>query len=366
MTMETNTFWNRVRTKLMTPVAVVSIILVLAFGAWVSVAAVRATPAVGEFFIGEFWRNVSAALVSLSSIFVPADKITVVLQPATVESGVAVTLTWEHREPAPGGAYAFHYPCDTGVLLETPEHLAVKCGMDLSVSGRSTLTIIPLLTGEVETLPISIRYIENTALIVSGTAELTVTPSDKTADDRMEKVGSNTPVPAKPMPVVPPPVKKETFTAYDGVTTATTGAKTEKTYTVTSPVPATANGLPDLMVNILAVGVIDPTTNVFTATSSVKLSERAAVRFEIANRGGKPSGAWRFNAVLPTFPAHIFHSEDQQTLAPGDKIEFTLGFDQIDPNQTTGTIVINADPTSSIKESNEDNNMVKAVINIVK
>ena len=120
------------------------------------------------------------------------------------------------------------------------------------------------------------------------------------------------------------------------------------------------------MVRIISVGGIDPATNIFTAKESIVITERAAVRFEIVNIGTKRADGWSFNAVLPTFPSHIFSSESQQALGPGDKIEYTLGFDQFDINQTEGVIAIYVDPTNSINEPNKDNNLGKATIKIHK
>ena len=69
-----------------------------------------------------------------------------------------------------------------------------------------------------------------------------------------------------------------------------------------TPIPTPVNtnyGLADLEVRVLATGVIDRTTNVFTARQNISLGERAAVRFEVINNGTNQSGAWSFGALLP-------------------------------------------------------------------
>ena len=125
------------------------------------------------------------------------------------------------------------------------------------------------------------------------------------------------------------------------------------------------NGQVDLIVRIIDTGVIDA-NNVFTPTSSFKVTDQGAIRFSVTNIGSKTSDNWTFNAVLPTFPMHIFHSTSQNALAPGDRIDFTLGFNQLSPRLTQGVITINVDPTGSIRnEFNRDNNIVQATITII-
>lgn len=125
------------------------------------------------------------------------------------------------------------------------------------------------------------------------------------------------------------------------------------------------NGFVDLEVRILETGIISTTTNEFTATSSVRLSDRVAVRFEVTNIGTRSSDSWTFSAVLPTFPVYIFSSQSQQELGPGDKIVFTLGFDSI-KDKPEGTITINVDPTGSVAESSKENNIVHTTISVIK
>lgn len=121
------------------------------------------------------------------------------------------------------------------------------------------------------------------------------------------------------------------------------------------------NGFVDLSVIILRTGILDKTTNEFIATSSIQLSDRVAIQFEVINEGTKTSDGWAFNAVLPTFPHHIFQSKGQQALGPGDRIEFTLGFDSV-AGLGEREIIINVDPTGSINESTKSNNIVKVIV----
>ncbi len=149
-----------------------------------------------------------------------------------------------------------------------------------------------------------------------------------------------------------------------GTSTQTVGPKTQKTYPVTGTGASSATGKPDLAVTILDIGTVDKTSGAYTATTTLKSTDRIAVRFQVANIGTKATGAWYFNAVLPTYPSYIFSSDAEQSLNPGDRIEFTVGFDDV--AQANGNIVvINADPTGSINEISKANNIASTTINSV-
>ncbi|MEA2112886.1 MAG: sortase [Patescibacteria group bacterium] len=128
-------------------------------------------------------------------------------------------------------------------------------------------------------------------------------------------------------------------------------------------IPSNSNGFIDFAATIDSIGILDSNGD-FVASSTPNSNSKIAVKFTIKNIGDKKSEGWYFNAVLPTSPFHIFHSKSQQALAPGEKIEFTMGFDRpkVGENQL---VVINVDPTKGIKESDKDNNIVKEFVTIV-
>jgi len=162
-------------------------------------------------------------------------------------------------------------------------------------------------------------------------------------------------------------VKKKSLT--NGTTTTnlvipTAGEQSSSVYEVAgTPTITSLNGLIDFQTTIDAIGVLD-SDNQFVASSTLSVKENIAVKFTVKNVGNKKSESWYFNAVLPTSPAHIFHSKSQQALAPGEKIEFTMGFDKpkVGENQL---VIINVDPTGGIKESDKTNNIAKKFITIV-
>lgn len=133
---------------------------------------------------------------------------------------------------------------------------------------------------------------------------------------------------------------------------------------VTGPAASDPNGTIDLAVRFIELGIVDKTTGSFTASSTPSRSMigmRVAARFSVENVGTRTSDQWSFNAVLPTFPSHIYSSPTQQILGPGDRIEFTLGFDSFEEDNE-GILVINVDPTNRINERNKDNNILRRTI----
>ncbi len=143
------------------------------------------------------------------------------------------------------------------------------------------------------------------------------------------------------------------------------GEEEGSTYEVVTQPTDTNNstGRIDFLATIEAIGILGD-DNEFIASSTPSVNNKIAVKFTVKNIGDKKSEGWYFNAVLPTSPFHIFHSKSQQALAPGEKIEFTMGFDKpkIGENQL---IIINVDPTGGIKEADKTNNIVKEFITIV-
>jgi hypothetical protein len=147
--------------------------------------------------------------------------------------------------------------------------------------------------------------------------------------------------------------------------TVTPGSQTSQTYPLSGGIPVSnPNGSVDLTAKILEVGVVDKSTGQFISSSTPSRSAtansgqyRLAVRFAIENDGTKTSPQFDFNAVLPTLPLYIFSSPMQQALAPGDRIEFTLGFDSFNA-AGDGQITVNVDPSGRINEQNKTNNIV--------
>ena len=148
--------------------------------------------------------------------------------------------------------------------------------------------------------------------------------------------------------------------------TPTLGTRTDTTYQIGGATTTGAlSGLPDLVVHINAVGYLATSSATsFVASTTVPSGSRPAVNFTIQNIGTNKSGPWRFSATIPTQTNFLFLSQPQQSLAPGDSIDYTLGFDQA--NKGTDkliTIIANFDHT--LGESNTNNNTASTSLTII-
>lgn len=152
----------------------------------------------------------------------------------------------------------------------------------------------------------------------------------------------------------------------NGGTTATPsepqqGTRTEDVRQLTG---SSGSGPADLAVNIDEVGIIDPETEEFVATSTYTTSDRIAVRFSVQNVGGERyDRQWNFRAVLPVQPqvtSNMYDSSAQRPLGPGDRVEYTLGFDRADREERD--FVININPENRLRDANDDNNIDRVTI----
>lgn len=147
----------------------------------------------------------------------------------------------------------------------------------------------------------------------------------------------------------------------------TPGGETSGTYPIGGTTASTTvlSGLPDLLVKIDAIGYLATTSaDSFVATSTVPAGSRPAVRFTISNIGTNATGLWKFSATIPTQTSYLYQSQPQQSLMPGDSIQYTLGFDQA--NRGTGqTVSVSANYDKGVTESNYDNDSASAQLTIL-
>lgn len=117
---------------------------------------------------------------------------------------------------------------------------------------------------------------------------------------------------------VPPATVVTTVTPPVSKPTTTNTARPTAVYTAAAQ-RAPLYGLPDLAVTVTSV----------TSLSSVQ--GRMVVQFVVSNIGTNVAlSGWTFNAKLPLSPSYTYQSSAQQALYPGDKIAYTLTYD--DPN----------------------------------
>lgn len=180
-------------------------------------------------------------------------------------------------------------------------------------------------------------------------------------------------------PVVVPPVYEEPAPEAPAATTTTpieepsapSPRPTTPTYVLPPVVrvvpvntPRQLYGNPDLTVSITSVGYCT-SSNVssFRADNEVPDGERAGVKFSVFNRGTNVTGSWDFEVELPTAADYTYDSARQRSLSPGDRMDFTLCFDELDTGNDR-RITVEVDPSDDVNESSEGNNRDSETIDI--
>ncbi len=149
--------------------------------------------------------------------------------------------------------------------------------------------------------------------------------------------------------------------------TPTAGPETSGAYAIdgATTTPVVTTGLPDFIATIDSIGYLATSSaDSFVASSTVPAGDRPAVRFTIKNVGGTATGLWRFSASIPTQTAYLYQSQQQQTLGPGDSIQYTLGFDQANRGANQ-MISVTANYDRGVNESNFNNDSASATLTIL-
>jgi len=292
------------------------------------------------------------AIAGIQSFFTPSERIVISVVDSQIVVDEPFTLVWEHRGKDTDGAYAFSYDCKEGVFLSRKDDANLNetlfCNTEvplLDSETELTLTAHGSVLGVV-TLPVHIAYTENGSprASLSGDAILGV------QDERFDDATSTDTTDIALTPVAP---------------AQTAGIP----QTITVPVVSTPNlfGKADLIVRVIGYGLVDNSSGTFEEMDAIphKLpsGKRGAIRFEVVNIGTNVSGEWRFEAELPTSPNYTYKSDDQQTLFPGDKIVYTLGFNKVRSGDED-TYRIEVDTRDDVDESNENNNVVNGTVQI--
>ncbi len=192
-------------------------------------------------------------------------------------------------------------------------------------------------------------------IFLPAPAYLSVVPTASTTISFGDN-SSATPTTTIATPIVP---------AKPRVIARTPGQETSGVFPIGSSTPAVLSGLPDLILRLDGVGYFaSSTADSFIATSTVPNGSRPAVQFTITNSGTNVAGPWRFSATIPTQTNYLYQSQLQQSLNPGDRIQYTLGFDQANRGSDQ-PISITANFDRSVAESNFNNNTVNTKITIL-
>lgn len=177
----------------------------------------------------------------------------------------------------------------------------------------------------------------------SEPANLEVVPGEtiEFPDEPATPVATSTP--ATTIPVVTTPTPSQ-------------GTETVNVYPAGGTVAVTPYGKADLMVTITEVGYLSTaSTASFVESKTVPEGKRPAIKFTVRNAGTNVTGSWEFTAKLPTRSTYTFDSPKQRSLAPGEYVDYTLGFDKADDG--TNDIIVTVDSGKDVTESSESNNV---------
>lgn len=330
--------------------AVIGIVALLYFGGVAVAKVAQVGPA-----------TLVAAVSNITSVFVPAGNdasISFTLESHNVVHGEEKVLSWRHdtnRE----GTYFFRYDCTEGVTVKTStSNEDIACGTSFEIQNTdNTLALVFLSEAKrFVDVPVTITFFtgRNDEATAQASTLLTVTNQDADTTPQQETENGNEDTNTPPSTGS---VSRGTERRSDTQVISGSSGNT--------PIVSNPNGIPDLRVTILATGVVDKNTNVLTPGASVGPSDRAGLTFQIENVGTKASGAWNFIVDLPLVNDKLYvyrPTETQRSLNPGERIEYTLGFDSVDRSKNTVTAVVNVDPARAVGETNRTNNAAEATI----
>ncbi len=354
---------ERIAQILMKALALIGLVALLTFIAWGTLKLGGMLPAVRGTLTG--------GVVSVESIFNGAQQetITFTLDQKAFFVNREIILPFTHANPSDGVlGYDFSYDCRPGVSFEVKSQGVwnkVPCGISfelpsttdalvlISSSNETRYVDVPLtITTRGSERPVSDRTvvtIENTAVAVSRDVLFgTTTRNDMT---NVEPDVEGTPVASAPkMPSAASPTPK---------------SPTQPLPVASFPPRPKVVGPQDLSVSITGTGVLlsPPKTSSFVTRSTIPNTAAAAVRFTVSNVGGTASGPWGFVANLPIEgdADYKYTSPLQASLNPGDRIEFTLSFDEV-RKAKNGAITITLVP--SAMADNKNNNRSTKIITI--
>ena len=348
--------------------ALVALVFIVAI-VWVAMQSFRVLPGVKQFFANAF--------VSVESFFSPAERITLRVVDSQVVVDTPFTLTWEHAGRKGDGSYIMSYECREDLYLARvgsgDSESTLFCNTDIPLLHSDT-TLSLVAHGDlegVEQVPFTVRFSRNGTSVVTeeGTINIlvqdsrfnagtstTATSTDATGDNDDDEDDDTA------------PSSGTGSTGGTGTVKPRPGTPTYTTVPVVTQPQSDPNGQADLVVRVIAVGLVDRNDGDFSERDEIPedlpSGRRAAIKFEIENRGTKKTGDdWNFTVKLPTSPSFTYTSPSQPDLYPGDKVEYIIGFDKL-VNRDEANYTIEVDPRDEVDESNERNNDITREIEI--
>ena len=248
--------------------------------------------------------------------------------------------TWKTNQTRAGAVYGL---AGVGFIA------LVAAGMWLAIySARFVPTAVNSLSAAAVSLGSFFVPAPDTTLSVVPTATTTIPFGEATSTATSTPVATTT---APTNTVTPTPTAGQQTTT---VTQIGSGTTTPSLY-----------GLPDLSTTITAIGYLATTSvDSFVASTTVPKGARPAVKFTIKNVGTNATGSWRFSASIPTQTSYLYLSNPQQSLLPGESIDYTLGFDQSNKGAAQ-RISISANYDNAVAETTTNNNGASATITVL-
>lgn len=342
-----------IRKILTAALVVIAILTIIAVGMWGSIKIASLIPNAFSSL-----ASVGANSAGKTAVSSGSEKITLSVPALTVNTRSTFPLSFTHEKKTTDGSYTFRYDCANGLFFVSPTPpsgapATVYCNTPFNfLSSNNTIILTPVLeTSTPVDVTVYIDFTPNGATkpTMSGSLKITVvnnggfTPS---ATSTPSATTPKAPVSTTPSNMIKTPNTSQTGTTYYPVNTVRT---------------SDPNGSTDLRVTIIEAGTVDRGTGTFIPSSTPSRSQKVGVRFAIENIGTKTSPQFDFSAVLPSYAQSNFQGPLVQELAPGQKVEFMMGFDSFS-TQNGGVVTITVDPSSRIAESDKNNNTARYTI----
>ena len=236
--------------------------------------------------------------------------------------------------------------CGTFLLMETPGQEGQKDMKKAAVNGLAIVGIGAVVIGALFLIIFAARFVPEALSRLASAVYLS--PSETVNE---EPVVEEEPVEEEP----------ETPGTPTTPTTPTTGGGS----TIIRTVPTTLYGLPDLTVEVLAVGYLRTSSaNSFVQENSIDEDDYPAIRFRVRNNGTNAVNYWQVEIEYPTRDSddtYVITSSEQ--LRPRGYKDFTFGFDNAREGDNR-RFTVTVDPDRDVAESNEGNNVASRTIDI--
>lgn len=274
----------------------------------------------------------------------PGERVVVNVDPASVISGSKINVVWRHENKRGDGEYTLRYLCSQNIELKLESGQTVPCDQSFPIDAGGLVPLFALSQNASSTIQGQI-FIDFTSdghqqAAATGSAVVAVTPTGKTG--AVEESPSMAEAAGTPKPL-------------------SAGTPSIKVYPVGQAGRIAPNGVPDLKVDVIDVGIINPVDGQFSHATSTSKNTEIGVIFDISNAGTAVSNKWRFQAHLPIVYDSDFLSEFQEPLKPGEKVRFTLGFKNPWRNGEN-SIVLTIDPQNELRDANRGNDSATAKI----